>query len=65
MIPVQYICYYISFPHYSKFQRTVLLIFDAITRYPSLLLHVGTTVSLDPIATPLQRLDQSVPREFS
>ena len=61
---VQYICYNISFPHYSKFQRTLLLIFDAIARTP-LLLHVGTTVSLDPIATPLQRLDQSVPREFS
>ena len=36
-----------------------------LTCDPSLLLHVGTTVSLDPIATPLQSLDQSVPREFS
>ena len=38
MIPVQYICYNISFPHYSKFQRTLLLIFDAIARTPLYLL---------------------------
>ena len=36
---VQYICYNtISFPHYSKFQRTLLLIFDAIARTPLYLL---------------------------
>ena len=69
-----YICN-LSFPHYFKFQSSILSNFDAIARPlpfyllvtpPYYFMYVQLCrMSLDPIATPLRRVDQSVPREFS